>query len=111
MFPHPKILHREDGFLIKYRPVSLKRMAPLPLTCGGVECAGVEPGQPERLLGRVEAGARNLGHRGKHQTFIFIINVLTMILVTPASRARWITASRSRLNFLLVRLAPMSTMM
>ena len=48
-------------------------MAPLPLTCGGVECAGVEPGQPERLLGRVEAGARNLGHRGKHQTFLFIM--------------------------------------
>ena len=44
-------------------------MAPLPLTCGGVKCAGVEPGKSERLLGRVEAGARNL-EGGNHETFL-----------------------------------------
>ena len=49
---------------MKYRSVSLKWVKPLRLTCGGVQGAGVEPGQSERLLGGVEAGARHLEHGG-----------------------------------------------
>ena len=53
------------------------------MTCCGVEGAGVEPGEAQRLLGGVEAGPRHhdLGHPGLPGSLNHLVQVTAELLV------------------------------